>query len=146
MNPGFQTIWMDARTRDFRNFIMLSYVEFLTQDGRLLRAPIAQKTDLGSIPQAFWMELAPFGKLIDGEWRGAKPFILHDADYQNTLEISHDGGATWEKANYNQEQGDLLLREMLISEGFSHAEAEAIFLVLRAVGKKAYDEDRAELK
>ena len=73
----FLTTYVDSRTRDFRNFELLTNIDYLTKDGRTIRAPIGTSTDLFSTPQAIWNLIPPSGPM---DCVCAFCAIIHDAE------------------------------------------------------------------
>ena len=126
-----------ARTSDGHNFILLEPLTYLTDDNRLLRAPVGATTDGISTPDFIWNIIPPFGKT----WFSG---VLHDAGYRDTLEICTDVETnTWVKAHYTQEQCDDLMKESLLAHGVGEFEAEVIYHALATFGSSAFHTDRS---
>lgn len=143
MSFGFQNTGMLLVLSDGRNAILQEPLVYVAKDGRTYRAPIGTTTDGLSTPPAAWFEIAPFGyRASDGTWRGWKSGILHDAGYRAVLECKTPAG-NWVKVDFfDQAQCDNLISEALESEGVPGELRVIVFEALRALGGKAFRDDR----
>jgi hypothetical protein len=134
MSYGFKNLSLAVRTYDGHNFILLEPLEYVTQDGRVLRAIDGGSTDGISTPRFVWDIIPPFGP----EWF---PGLLHDAGYHNFLqELQPDG--TWTQLTLSRFECDELMKEALAAQGVADVEIETIYYSLRLGGGSAFDSDR----
>jgi len=81
--------------------------------GRTIIAPVGHRTDFMTVPRVPFI----FDKLGN---RGRRAGTIHDRLY-----ITHE---------VDRELADRVLREMLLVDGFDHADAEACYLAVREFG------------
>lgn len=131
MQPGFQSKIANVLTTDGRNCKLVEPLTFVTRDGRVLIIPCGAATDGASTPQGTWDVLPPFGDY----WLAA---LLHDAAYQNTLQLPDGTLATLTK-----DQSDALLLEAMQSLGVNNFDAQTIYNGVHDFGWKAFKDDRS---
>lgn len=133
MQFGFQEEFLDTRSRDGRNDILLSPLTFVDDDGTGYRAPEFTETDGGSTPRLAWNipGFEPFGK----HWF---PWVLHDSGYRGTLLVLRDG--VWVKANLSRKECDLLLDRALRSKKMHYILRRAVACSV-AIGGRFHFQD-----
>jgi hypothetical protein len=153
LQPGmFSTRIASTDTSDFRIFVFINDIFYLSLAGNLYCLPRNGFTDLASIPRPLWSLLPPQGE------NGAEYGLAaagHDFSYRNTLLVwpagaNPDGSLIpnaangWVKANLSKPDCDSLLKEMMIS-GCQVPEtiAETIYEAVNLAGGSSYKEDRS---
>ncbi len=127
---GFESDFVDVRTRDGRNVILLAPIIYTSRDYGRLTLPRGMFSDGASTPPAVWPWLPPFGEY----W---KPALAHDAAYKNLL-LDEAG----RPLGLPRSAADTLLREMMESCRVDTAQLEAIYEGVRIGGSWAFAEDR----
>ena len=150
--PGqFSTRVASTDTSDFRHFVLMDSVHYLSMAGALYRLPRFGKSDLASIPRPLWALLPPAGE--DGAEYALSTFG-HDLAYKDTLLVWPAGSTpsgipipndnpSWIKASLPRADCDLLLWEMMIACKVPGPIAEAIYLGVKLGGQAAFDKDRS---
>ena len=169
MKPGFQNEFLDVRTRDGLNDVLLTPLIFQSAGGELYRAPKGGGTDGLSIPQLF--QSIPWLSATGADWWSG---VLHDSPYRGQLEKWDAATEDWIPANLTRAQADALIKEALQTQlladlkpitpdmtvwekaktmsanagiGISNARIRAhintIYLTLRAAGQAAWDNNRS---
>ncbi len=129
--PGFQSIIFEVATEDGRNFKLMKPVTYIALDGTVFVIPKGASTDGASTPAELWPLIPPFGNY----WPAA---FLHDAAYQNTLELTNGN-----KANLPKDRCDDLLKEAMISLGVPVYLVQEIYDGVKFGGWSAFREDRS---
>ena len=109
MQPGFQNEYLDVRTRDGLNDILLCPLIFQSASGKLFRAPRGGSTDGLSIPKIV-QNIPGFSAVGDGDWWSG---VLHDSPYRGQLEVWDDTAQDWIPANLTRAEADALIKEAL---------------------------------
>lgn len=117
-----------------RIYTLLEPLRYFSQSkGKAYQVLTGSISDGLSVPQAFTNIIPPCGK---GFWSG----IWHDALYHECVEqMREDGG--WQVPGFTKADKDLLLREALLGQGFSDAEADIIFQAVNWGGEGALVSD-----
>lgn len=124
MQPGFKDKYLDTRSSDGRNDILLSELHFRDFDGSLYKVPIGSPTDGGTTPRLSWLipGFEPFGD----HWFG---WVLHDSACRGTLEVMK--GSTYVPAKLTRLESDLLLDRALITMGMDKTKRAIVFRGVR---------------
>ena len=109
MPPGFQNEFLDVRTRDGLNDILLCPLIFQSASGKLYRAPRGGSTDGLSIPKVL-QNIPGFSAVGGGDWWSG---VLHDSPYRGQLEEWDDNAQDWIPANLTRAEADALIKEAL---------------------------------
>ena len=109
MQPGFQNEFLDVRTRDGLNDILLCPLIFQSANGKLYRAPRGGSTDGLSIPKIV-QNIPGFSAVGGGDWWSG---VLHDSPYRGQLEVWDDTAQDWVPANLTRAEADALIKEAL---------------------------------
>ncbi|HTA30716.1 MAG TPA: DUF1353 domain-containing protein [Candidatus Cybelea sp.] len=135
MQTGFQSLYYAGICdQDGRNWKATQPVEYLSRSGVLYRIPVGAATDGASIPAIFWAKLPPFGRY----WLAA---VLHDAAYQNTLQLA-DGLKAFPHAT-DRPLCDLLLKEAMEASGVGPVSVDVIYEAVRLCGAGSFKQDRS---
>jgi hypothetical protein len=152
LQPGqFSTRIATVDTSDFRHFILMDSVEYLSMAGVLYRLPRFAPSDLASIPEACWSLLSPAGR--DGA-EYALAAYGHDCAYQNTLlvwpatalpptVVVPNDNTGWVKAALLKPDCDLLLKEMMLACLVPAVIVETIYEAVNLAGQSSFNEDRS---
>lgn len=133
---GFKTRYAEACCdQDGRNWKLIQPIDYVAVSGITYRIPRGAATDGASTPAIVWSKIPPTGTY----WLAA---VLHDAAYQNTLEVVNVDG-TVQKAALDKEACDNLLKEAMESTGVEQATVEIIYEAVRLFGSSAFKEDRS---
>ena len=122
------------RTRNGRDFTLISEKQILDDKGNIYRMPVGAKSDGASVPRLFWSIYPPFGDY----WPAA---YLHDLCFQNKLEILTAHG--WVLCDFNQDESDEFINAAMFALGVEEVTRLTIYTALRLFGARAYAEDRA---
>lgn len=125
---------LKTRSLDGRNCVLLEYLYYRTEDGRLLRTRTA--TDGISTPALIWCIIPPFGRIW---WSG----ILHDGCYKDSIEEYDFTTLSWEPWHPTEADADELIFEAMKSQDARCVMRFIIYINLRWFGWRAFDEDRA---
>ena len=99
-------------------------------DGILYRPDHHYKTDLGSVPRTFQFILPEYF----AKDRYVKSYLFHDSAYNHGgVWVAVNGG--WEFKAITRKQADEMLRDMILLEGGSKANARLIYWGVRAGGR-----------
>ena len=101
-----------------------SDIEFIINKEKFT-IPKGFETDLASIPRVIWPLMSPAHSAL------IRPSIVHDWFYRKTCD-------------FNRKQIDLIFYHMLINDGISKVNANAMYYAVRSFGWKAYKEDYCE--
>jgi len=152
LQPGqFSTRIATTDTTDFRHFVLMDCIEYLSLSGILYRCPRFAPSDLASIPEACWSLLSPAGR--DGAEYGLAAYS-HDCAYQNTLLVWPAGSMPngtpipndntgWIKAALLKPDCDLLLKEMMLACLVPVDIVDTIYEAVRLAGQSSFNEDRS---
>lgn len=127
MTHGFLESYLDVRSYNGRDDLLLMPLHFKSRDGKLYRAPTGSTTDGMSTPMIVRAipGFEPFGK----HWFSAG---LHDSGYRGTLEV-HDH-VRYVPANLSRKETDLLMVEALETQGVPAWRRWIIYFGLRVGG------------
>lgn len=89
----FTTRTFKVSTQDGLNFCLLESVDYIANNGTVLRIPAGALSNGASTPREMWDAIPPFGLY----WPAA---FMHDAAYDNVLLIKQQDG-TFTQANLN---------------------------------------------
>ena len=132
MQPGFQSRYVESICdQDGRNWKLLTPMVYQARDGRVFVVPRGASTDGASTPAIMAPILPPTGDY----WQSA---LLHDAAYQNTLQLP-DGS----KADLSKEDCDALLKEAMELSGVDAVKVALIYEGVKICGSWAYRKDRS---
>ena len=152
LQPGqFSTRIASTDTSDFRLFVLMDSVEYMSQAGTLYRIPKLAQSDLASIPHYLWSELPPQGE--DGAEYGLAAFG-HDSAYRDTLLVWPENNVLagapipndntgWIKATLSKFDCDLLLKEMMLACLVAKNIALIIYEGVNFAGSAAFNKDRS---
>ena len=129
--------WLDVRSRDGRNFVLIAPKEIRCDDGTLYRMPAGADSDGASTPGILWGPpeyLTPFGDY----WPAA---YAHDCAYRDTLQKW--AGGEWIKASLTKEQSDDLLKALMFACGTAESTIVKIYEGVALGGGPAFAHDRS---
>jgi len=135
MKPGFASKFLDVRTQDGLNDILLSVLDYTSADGRQFRCPIGGTTDGLSVPRCVQNIIPATG----GDWFSG---VLHDSGYRNQL-LVYTGDGSWSIANLSQAECDALILEAMETQGVSWIARHTIYRALRIAGRFAFADNRS---
>jgi len=127
MTFGFLEHYLDTRSCNGRDDILLSDLHFRDVDGKLYMVPAGADTDGGSTPRPAW--LIPGFEPTGRHWFD---WILHDSGYRGTLLVLEN--INYVPAQLTRLQSDELLDRSLKIRGASWARRSLVFRTLRATG------------
>jgi hypothetical protein len=170
MKHGFQNEFLDVRTRDGLNDLLLCPLIYLAKDGELYRAPKGGSTDGLSVPKIV-QNIPGFSACGEGDWWSG---VGHDSPYRGQLQRFDKDTEDWVAANLTRLQADDLIKEMLESQlllepvavkdgattwervkvvtantkialvnAKTRTQIQIIYRALRLAGQKAWDENRS---
>ena len=137
MKAGFQNEFLDVRTRDGLNDVLLSPLLYSAANGKLYRAPRGGTTDGLSVPAAVQMVIPAVG---DADWWSG---VIHDSAYRNQLQVWSDAADDWVLANLVQATADNLILEAMESQGVGYFKRHTIYRALRMFGAIAFKENHS---
>ena len=139
LTPGhFSTRIANTLTSDFRHFVLIGPIFYLSNNETLYQLPKNGKSDLASIPRPLWSLLPSAGE--DGAEYGLATFG-HDLCYRNTLLVWD--GSQWVVAALEKTDCDLLLREMMIACQVPEDIADEIYEGVKLGGTSSFNADRS---
>lgn len=113
---------------------LLEPLAFRLRSGRLLRCAVGSTTDGLSSPK--------FVKLNLQDTNSFFPAVAHDSGYRDTLEESHDNGATWQHITLTKQECDSMIYELCQDNGVPEDESKLIFIAVSEFGQESFDKDR----
>jgi hypothetical protein len=116
MKPGFKTAYLDTRSSDGRNDVLLSELHFRDFNNDLYKVPVGSPTDGGSTPRLSW--------LVPG-------WVLHDSGCRKTLQVMRAGEYLYVPANLTRLQSDQLLDRALTTMGMDKVKRKLVFSGVR---------------
>ncbi len=119
----FTSDFVNVRTRDGHNVILLDPLVYVTKAGEEITVPRGAQSDGASTPAVLWSSIPPFGE----HW---KPALLHDFLYRNTKRP--------------KDECDRIFLDAMCECGVPGTECLAIYEGVRLCGLPAFDEDRKE--
>src|ERR1035437_6895714 len=126
MTQGFQVTYVDVRTSDGLEDVLLGELPYLAVDGTLYKAPIDGTTDGLSSPRCVQSIIPATG----GDWMSG---VIHDSAYRNQL-LKQLIDGSWVLANLTQEQSHNLILEAMKSQGVGYIMRHTIYIALRMFG------------
>ena len=137
INPirGFQVAYVDTRTSDGLDDILLGELPYIAADGTHYKAPIGGTTDGLSVPRCVQNIIPATG----GDWFSG---VLHDSAYRNQL-LKQLSDGSWVLATLDQPSCDALILEAMESQGIGYVMRYTIYRALRMFGSSAFKQDRA---
>lgn len=132
MKPGFLEDFIDTRSANGRDDVLLIDVHFRDLDGTLYRIPAHADTDGGSTPRLAW--LIPGFEPTGRHW---KPWILHDSAYRQTLLVRRHV-ITYVPAKLSRLEADRLLDRALRLAGMDPIRRALVWTALRSAGWRHY--------
>ena len=127
---GFLGDFVNVRTRDGRNFILLDPIMYVTKAGKTIVIPRGAQSDGASTPFVMWPTLPPFGEYWKAAW-------LHDATYRNYAEDEHGN-----KLSLPRDECDALLLEAMESCQVPDWQCQVIHRGVKIGGSWAFVDDR----
>jgi hypothetical protein len=126
MKPGFKTAYLDTRSSDGRNDVLLSELHFRDFNNDLYKVPVGSPTDGGSTPRLSWLVpgFEPFGD----HWFA---WVLHDSGCRKTLQVMRAGEYLYVPANLTRLQSDQLLDRALTTMGMDKVKRKLVFSGVR---------------
>ena len=135
MSFGFTSTFLDVRTVDGLDDVLLTPLDYTAADGTIYRAPRGGTTDGLSVPRCVQNIIPATG----GDWMSG---VLHDSAYRNQLQIWL-GCGVWGTPNLTQEQSDNLILEAMESQGVGFMMRHTIYRALRMFGSVAFNDNRS---
>lgn len=132
---GFSTRFAETLTSDWRFFVFLKPIRYMSVAGVQYEIPRLGKTNLASIPRPLWSLLPPQGE--DGAEYGLCA-ALHDMAYGRNILIVNPDGTTSNAMMGRLEADDLLLEAMLYCR-VPDSIAQTIYRAVRLGGQTAWD-------
>lgn len=131
MKPGFLEDYLDARSSNGRDDVLLTELHFRDTNGDLYKVPIGSPTDGCSSPR--WSWLVPGFEPAGTHWF---EWVQHDSAYRGTLLIRK--GLEYVPAVMTRREADLLLDRSLQLRGMSKVKRKLVFTGLTLGGGRNF--------
>lgn len=133
MTTGFLETFLDTRSSNGRDDVLLSDLHFRSTNGLLYKVAQGSETDGMSTPRLFWA--IPGFEPCGEHWFC---YVLHDAGYRGTLLVWDRTIAAYVPANVSRLEADQLMADALTTKKAPPLVIASVYRTLRLLGWRNY--------